>query len=69
MQLIVQINVADDWIWTADLRCQKRPLYQLRHNHFPWLKKQKTVDKLFFTQVYADNYLFPGAGPIKILQA
>ena len=25
----------DDWIRTADLWCQKQPLYQLRHNHFP----------------------------------
>ena len=35
IQLIVHINFADDWIWTADLRCWKWPLYQLRHNHFP----------------------------------
>ena len=27
------INVVDDWIWTADLCCRKRPLCQLSHNH------------------------------------
>ena len=35
IQLIVHINFADDWIRTADLWFWKRPLYQLRHNHFP----------------------------------
>ena len=35
IQLIVQINFADDWIRTADLWCRKQPLYQLHHNHFP----------------------------------
>ena len=29
------INFADDWIWTTDLWCRKRPLYQLSHNHCP----------------------------------
>ena len=29
------INFADDWIRTADLWYQKRPLYQLSHNHCP----------------------------------
>ena len=29
----VNINFAADWIRTADLCCQKRPLYQLCHNH------------------------------------
>ena len=35
IQLIVHINFSDDWIRTADLWCQKQPLYQLGHNHFP----------------------------------
>ena len=35
IKLIVYINFTDDWIWTANLWCRKRPLYQLRHNHFP----------------------------------
>ena len=26
---------ADDWNWTTDLWCKKRPLYQLSHNHCP----------------------------------
>ena len=29
------INFADDWIRTVDLWYQKRPLYQLSHNHWP----------------------------------
>ena len=29
------IKVADDWIRTQVLWCRKRPLCQLRHNHFP----------------------------------
>ena len=29
------INFSDDWIRTADLWNQKRPLYQLSHNHCP----------------------------------
>ena len=29
---ILNVNFADDWIWTADLWFQKRPLYQLCHN-------------------------------------
>ena len=32
------INFADDWIWTADLWYQKRPVYQLSHNHCQWKK-------------------------------
>ena len=32
MQLIAK-QIADDWIWTADLWCWTRPLDQLRHNH------------------------------------
>ena len=36
---IVRINFANDWIRTADLWSQKRPLYQLSHNHFPFLKE------------------------------
>ena len=28
------LKFAIDWIWTADLWCWKRPLYQLSHNHF-----------------------------------
>ena len=35
IQLIVHIHFADDWIRKADIWCRKRPLYQLRHNHFP----------------------------------
>ena len=35
IQLIVHKFFADEWIQTAGLWCQKRPLYQLRHNHFP----------------------------------
>ena len=31
------IYFANDWIQTADLWYQKRPLYQLSHNHFPML--------------------------------
>ena len=45
--LIVQLNFADDWVRTADLWCGKRPLYQLRHNHFPWIQSQ--LEELFFT--------------------
>ena len=33
-KLIVN-NIANCWIWTADLWCWKRPLYQLSHNHYP----------------------------------
>ena len=33
----INIKFADDWIRTADLWYQKRPLYQLSHNHFPYL--------------------------------
>ena len=33
----ILINFADDWIRTADLWYWKRPLYQLSHNHFPFL--------------------------------
>ena len=44
IQLIVHITFADGWIQTADLWCWKRPLYQLRHNHFPiqilWANKK-----------------------------
>ena len=29
------IKVANDWIRTQVLWCRKRPLCQLRHNHFP----------------------------------
>ena len=29
------VKFADDWIRTVDLWCQKRPLYQLSHNHCP----------------------------------
>ena len=29
------MKFADVWIWTADLWCWKRPLYQLSHNHCP----------------------------------
>ena len=29
------IKVADDWIWTRVISYHKRPLCQLRHNHFP----------------------------------
>ena len=32
---VFNINVADDRIRTADLWCQKRPFYQLSHNHCP----------------------------------
>ena len=31
------IQYYDDWSQTADLRYQKRPLYQLSHNYFPHL--------------------------------
>jgi len=31
----IQSNFANDWIWTSDLWSQKRPLYQLSHNHCP----------------------------------
>ena len=34
---MVHLNFANDLIRTADLWCRKRPLYQLRHNHFPSL--------------------------------
>ena len=34
IHLKVDINFAHDWNWTADLWCRKRPIYQLRHNHF-----------------------------------
>ena len=36
IQLIVHINFADDWIRITDLWYQKRPLYQLSHNHCRW---------------------------------
>ena len=32
-QYKVNINFANDWIWTVDFWCRKRLLYQLRHNH------------------------------------
>ena len=32
---IGRYDFANVWIWTADLRCQKRPLYQLSHYHCP----------------------------------
>ena len=34
-QYKVILEFADDWIWTADLWCQKRLLYQLSHNQYP----------------------------------
>ena len=34
MQYIVNEN-ANDWIRTAELWCQKRPIYPLRHHHIP----------------------------------
>ena len=34
MQYIVNEN-ANDWIRTAELWCQKRPIYHLRHHHIP----------------------------------
>ena len=33
-QLIVN-NIAEDWIWTADVWYRKQLLYQLRHNLYP----------------------------------
>ena len=35
IQLKVHVNFAYDSIRTADLWSRKRPLYQLRYNHFP----------------------------------
>ena len=32
---IFNVNFADDWFWTVDLWCQKRPLHLLSHNLFP----------------------------------
>ena len=34
VQLVDKV-FADVWIWTVDLLCQKRPLNQLSHNHWP----------------------------------
>ena len=36
-----RIKFADDWIQTADLFCQKEPLYQVSNNHCP------TFNRLF----------------------
>ena len=33
--LTFNLNLANDWIWNADLWSRKWPLYQLRHNHCP----------------------------------
>ena len=34
-QMFNIIFVADDWIRTADLWCQKGPLYQMSHHYYP----------------------------------
>ena len=35
IRLIEHLKFSDDWMWTADLWCWKRSLYQLSHNHYP----------------------------------
>ena len=42
---MLNIKFADDWSQIADLWYQKRPLYQLSHNHFPCLKALNTAVK------------------------
>ena len=32
---MLNINITDDWIKTADLWYRKQPIYQLGHNHYP----------------------------------
>ena len=41
------LSFANDWIWTVDLWCRKRPLYQLSHNHGPYLPKQFITEKMY----------------------
>ena len=50
------INFADDWSRTADLWYQKRPLYQLSHNHFPAASLQ--FDWIVFYQTRTLGLLF-----------
>ena len=41
------MNFADDWSQTSDLWYQKRPLYQLSHNHFQMLCYVRANQSLF----------------------
>ena len=60
MQLIVNKfkNFADDWIQTVDLWCQKRPLYQLSHNHCPILAKIYKEKSFVETRAIFNHSLF-----------
>ena len=42
-QNIGNINLANDWIRTADHWCRMRPLYQLSHNHCPKVQKSVSI--------------------------
>ena len=44
-------NFDDDWIWTTDLWCRKRPLCQLSHNHYSNFKNLTIQEK--------SSFLFP----------
>ena len=44
------VEFANDWIRTADLWCQKRPLYQLSHNH--WLSIFLFIFVIFKNKFY-----------------
>ena len=59
IQLTVNIcstNFADDWIWTVNLWYRKRLLYQLRHNHCPFLVCfMLTLSKQKRTKVWEQN--------------
>ena len=48
VQLIVNVKVDDDSIRTTDLWCQKRPLYQLSHNHCTALVSMYKSHEKFF---------------------
>ena len=45
---------ADDWNWTTDLWCRKRPLYQLSHNHCP---KTVLLRTNFWTNFFSQDSL------------
>ena len=51
----LNINYAEDWIWTLDLWYWKRLLYQLSHNDCPILAY---LEPHFETVNYHDNYGF-----------
>ena len=58
IQLIVHINFAYDWIRTLDSLCRRRPLYQLRHNHFPQIDSFPKRCKLLGRKIVPTKTLF-----------